>query len=80
MLDLVGNLEDMFSIMIFQMSPEEKNSLMEKLAAAGNMNASTVDTKEYFKVTMEPGHEKTVFVYMQKNTNKCTEQLCYRTG
>lgn len=32
------------------MSPEEKNSLMEKLAAAGNMNASTVDTKEYFKV------------------------------
>ena len=53
MSDLVGNLEDRFSIMIFQMSPEEKNSLTEKLAAAGNMNASTVDTKEYFKVSLK---------------------------
>ena len=34
------------------MSSEEKHSLVEKLADAGNMSAGTIDTKEYFKVCM----------------------------
>ena len=52
--------------LVFQMSPEEKNSLTEKLAAAGNMSASTVDTKEYFKVSIKRKHWQSTFFIDKK--------------